>query len=133
MLQEPYQAFGPPPQPHVEEAPTKESQQSPPAVETDQYDNRVVVFRQKKAWVNEEIACEWVLRVFEPFLQSINQREEVCLFSDKLSAQTTAQFRRLLRRKCNTKQHLEPAECTDEIAMIDAGMGGMCKNHMHRA
>ena len=30
MLQEPQQASGPPPQPHVEEAPTGESQQSPP-------------------------------------------------------------------------------------------------------
>ena len=50
----------------------------------------VVVFWQKKAWVNEEIACELVLRVLKPFLQSINQREEVCLFSDNLSAQTTA-------------------------------------------
>ena len=70
------------------------------------------MFWQKKAWVNDEIACEWVLRVFKPFLQSINQREEVCLFSDNLSAQTTARFRRLLRHKCNTKQHLEPAACT---------------------
>ena len=33
MLQEPEQASGPPPQPHVEEAPTEESQQSlPPTV-----------------------------------------------------------------------------------------------------
>ena len=31
MLQEPEKASGPPPQPHVEEAPTEESQQSPPA------------------------------------------------------------------------------------------------------
>ena len=84
-----------------------------PKVEADQYDNRVVVFWQKKPWGNEEIACEWVLRVFKPLLQSINQREEVCLFSDNLSAHTTAPFRRLLRRKCNAKQHLEPAECTD--------------------
>ena len=30
MLQEPQQASGPPPQPHVDEAPTEESQQSPP-------------------------------------------------------------------------------------------------------
>ena len=30
VLQEPEQASGPPPQPHVEEAPTEESQQSPP-------------------------------------------------------------------------------------------------------
>ena len=30
MLQEPQQASGPPPQPRVEEAPTEESQQSPP-------------------------------------------------------------------------------------------------------
>ena len=67
------------------------------------------------------------------FMQSINQREEVCQFSDDLSAQTTARFRRLLRRKCNRKQHLEPAECTDEIAVIDAGVGRMCKNHMQRA
>ena len=104
-----------------------------PKVETDQYDNRGVVFWQRKAWVNEEIACEWVLWGFKPFLQSINQREEVCLFSDNLSAQTTARFNRLLRRKCNTKQHLEPAESTDEIAVIDAGVGRMCKNHMHRA
>ena len=73
------------------------------------------------------------MRVFKPFLQSINQRDEVCLFSDNLSAQTTARLRRLLRRKCNTKQHLEPAECIDEIAVIDAGVGRMCKNHMHRA
>ena len=91
------------------------------------------MFWQKKAWVNEEIACEWVLRVFKRFLQSINQPEEVFLFSDNFSAQTTAQFRRLLRRKCNTKQHLEPAECTDKIAVIDAGVERMCKNHMHRA
>ena len=74
-----------------------------------------------------------VTRVFKPFLQSINQQEEVRLFSDNLSAQTTARFRRLLRRKCNTKQHLEPAECTNEIAVIDAGVGRMGKNHMHRA
>ena len=55
----------------------KGTRQRIPKVETQQYDNRVVVFWQKKAWVNEEIACEWVLRVFKPFLQSINQREEV--------------------------------------------------------
>ena len=102
-------------------------------VETDQYDNRIVVFRQKKTCVNEEIAREWVLRVFKPFLQYINQREEVCLFCDNLAAQTTPRFRRLLRRKCNAMQHLEPSECTDEIAVIDAGVGRMCKNHMHRA
>ena len=111
----------------------KGTRQRIPKVETDQYDNRVLVFWQKKAWVNEEIACGWVLWVFKPFLQSITQREEVCLFSDNLSAQITAGIRRLLRRKCNTKQHLEPAECTDEIAVIDAGVGRMCKNHMHRA
>ena len=104
-----------------------------PKVETQQYDNRVVVFWQKKARVNEEIACEWVLRVFKPFLQSINQREEVCLFPDNLSAQTTARFRRLPRHKCNTKQHLRPAESTDGIAVIDVEVGRMCKNHMHKA
>ena len=102
-------------------------------VETQHYDNRVVVILQKKAWVNEEIACAWVLRVFKLFLQSINQREEVCLFLHNLSAQTTARFRLLLRHKCNTKQHLEPAECTHEIAVMDAGVGRMCKNHMHKA
>ena len=32
VLQEPEQASGPPPQPHVEGAPTEESQQSPPAI-----------------------------------------------------------------------------------------------------
>ena len=104
-----------------------------PKVETDQYDNRVVVFWHKKAWVNEEITCQWVLRVFKPFLQSISEQEKGCLFSDNLSAQTTAPFSRPLRRKCKTKQHLEPAECTDKIAVIDAGVGKMCKNHMHRA
>ena len=85
------------------------------------------------ARANEENACERVLRVIKPFLQSINQPEEFCLFSHILSAQTTARLWRLLRRKCNTKQHLEPAECTDEIAVIDAGVGRMSKNHMHRA
>ena len=63
------------------------------------------MFWHTKAWVNEEIACEWVWLVFKPFLRSIIQREEVSPFLDNLSAQTTPGFRPLLQHKCNTNQH----------------------------
>ena len=68
-------------------------------------------------------SCRYSSRSCRP---STNERRPGC-FWDNLSAQAP------LWHKCNTKRHLEPAECTHEIAVVDPGVGKMCNNHMHRA
>ena len=41
------------------------------AAEKLQYDNRIEVFWQEKAWADEAFFCEWIEKVLKPFTEQV--------------------------------------------------------------
>lgn len=54
-------------------------------------------------------------------------KEEFILFADNLHGQTTEEFKRILKRECDTLLWLLPPGCTDEVQPVDAGYGRLFK------
>ena len=88
-----------------------------------QYHKDVDVYWQKKAWVDTPVAVEWVKKTFSKVTST---EEESLLLCDNLSAQTSEDFLEALRRR-NTRRYLFPANVTDLIQPVDAGVGRVKK------
>ena len=84
----------------------------------------VHVLFQPKAWADNNICLHWAESIFPA---SVTEGAASVLFCDNLVHQTTDEFRSTLR-KANTKLHLLKSDCTDEIQVIDAGIGKKTKN-----
>ena len=87
------------------------------------WDSRVHVLFQPKAWA-DNICLHWAESIFPA---SVTEGAASVLFCDNLVHQTTDEFWSTLR-KANTKLHLLKSDCTDEIQVIDAGIGKKTKN-----
>ena len=107
------------------------------AEERSQWDPRVDVYFQAKAWLNDSVLDEWVIRTFSKatsFAQNAHADwEESVLFCDNLKTQTRDHFRHLLWKHARTKLHLFPTGVTDELQTVDDGLGVMVKRHMGEA
>jgi len=107
------------------------------AEEREQWDKRVDVYFQPRAWLDKYINAEWTERTFAP-CTSYHQNqsgghEESVVFTDNLSTQTTEEWRKQLWKSARTKSHLFPTGVTDELQTIDDGVGWMTKHHMGEA
>ena len=105
------------------------------AEERSQWDPRVDVYFQPKAWLNDPVLDEWVIRTFSKATSYARDAdwEESVLFCDNLKTQTRDHFRRLLWQYARTKLHLFPTGVTDELQTVDDGLGVMVKRHMGEA
>ena len=99
-----------------------------------QWDGRVDVYFQPKAWLNDSVLDEWTIRTFAPCtsyeVDGPEDFEESVLFCDNLRTQTRPAFKQLLWHVAQTKLHLFPTGVTDELQTIDDGLGVMVKRHM---
>lgn len=102
------------------------------AEERAQWDARVDVYFQQKAWLNDSVLDEWTIRTFAKCtsFQVDADWEESVLFCDNLKTQTRSSFRNLLWKHARTKLHLFPTGVTDELQTVDDGLGVMVKRHM---
>eukprot|EP00854_Cymbomonas_tetramitiformis_P014391 gene14391-17019_t len=92
--------------------------------ERDAYDRRVIVRFQKKAYYDDAMCAVYVLRDFNPQVDSDSQK---VLFSDNLSGQTKSAWVEGLA-KTNTDCHLLlPVDVTNELQVIDQGVGNEIK------
>lgn len=85
---------------------------------------------QPKAWFDDAL-CESYARkeVEEMCSDAKRQRRETVFILDNLSGQTTQAFADALKRH-NAKRHLLPTGVTDEMQLIDDGVGIAVKNKM---
>jgi hypothetical protein len=98
--------------------------------EKDAWHKDVNVRFQPKAWYDEEMCEEYARVEFKEITAEARKagRESVAIF-DNLSGQTTEQhLKNLAANKC--KRHLLPAGMTDELQLIDDGVGYALKNEM---
>jgi hypothetical protein len=95
-----------------------------PPSEKAQYDKRVDVMFQPKAWFDRETCVEHAKRFIAP---QISKTAESVLFLDNLNGHTTTEYGRTLK-KMKMKRHLLPTETSDVIQVADAGVGQMVKH-----
>ena len=87
---------------------------------------------QPKAWYDEEMCEQYALEEVKEITAESRKagRESVAIF-DNLSGQTTPlHLKNLAKNKC--KRHLLPAGMTDELQLVDDGVGFALKNEMGR-
>ena len=94
--------------------------------ERQSWDKAVNVLFQSKAWADNGICLHWATTIFP---EAVNAKYANVLFCDNLSHQTTPEFADALQ-KTNTTVHLLKGNCTDEIQVIDCGIGKKTKSLM---
>ena len=83
-----------------------------------EYDGRVVVQFQEKAWCDETIMKHWVLYMWKrPFSEHFRQPK--LLVADVHRAQTTEAIQRILSKECNTYITLVPPGTTSLVQPLD--------------
>lgn len=97
--------------------------------EREHYDDRVLVYFQKKAWCDENVALAYLHDFHEEtekYFQGDEHVEYIALQQDNLAAQNTQQCRQYAFVNdiflINT-----PEDCTDVVAVVDAGPGWFLK------
>ena len=90
---------------------------------------------QPKAWVDREVAKEWVEDVIEPFIEAERKAgvattdTRYLLFQDNLDAQKTEGYVSLLKA-ANVDDHKLPPNETDQVQPIDRGLGRLIKQYI---
>lgn len=97
------------------------------ASEKQQWDKRVDVYFQENAWLDEETACEWVSRTLSSAVRNLHQ--EFILLCDNVNAQISNSFKGKVG-KMNGKVVHFPANCSDLIQPVDAGLGRELKRRI---
>lgn len=98
--------------------------------EKDQWHKDVRVRFQPKAWFDDSLCEDYALEEVREITSEARRagRESVAIF-DNLSGQTTKQhLLNLMQNKC--KRHLLPGGMTDELQLVDDGVGYALKNEM---
>ena len=88
---------------------------------------------QPKAWFDDDLCEDYARDEFKEITAEARAagRESVAIF-DNLSGQTTEKHKyNLAKNKC--KRHLLPGGMTDELQLVDDGVGYALKNEMGRA
>ena len=99
-------------------------------VEEAAYHKNVDVFFQENAWADQKFCMEWAQRPNRKNLMRGRghlPQERPILLMDNLHAQTTDAFKEFLSEHCNTLASYFPANNTDEVQPVDAGVGRMLK------
>lgn len=85
---------------------------------------------QPKAWFDDNLCASYARNELEEVCREAKRaKRETVFILDNLSGQTTAAFEKELRRY-NAKRHLLPTGVTDELQLIDDGVGIAVKNKM---
>ena len=98
--------------------PTRERQNWHPDVD---------VMFQPKAWVDANLAQQWVLKCANQYLHT-NKKNLV--FMDNLNAQINQTFVKLMAKVCNAYCYYFVSGCTDIQQPIDQGVGAIVKKYM---
>ena len=99
------------------------------------YPEGLAVLWQPKAWVDREVAKEWVEDVIEPFIEAERKAgvattdTRYLLFQDNLDAQKTEGYVSLLKA-ANVDDHKLPPNETDQVQPIDRGLGRLIKQYI---
>ena len=85
---------------------------------------------QKKAWADEAVCEDYALVVMAEITSAARQagRESVAILDNLHGHTTEAHLANLARNHC--KRHLLPGDTTDELQLIDAGVGHALKSEM---
>ena len=92
--------------------------------ERDRYDARVHVYFQANAWASPSFSNKWIAKTFLPCLRAAGIEDESLLFADNLGGQSAVegQFKTIAHAgKCFVWNY--PPGCTDEVQVVDAGIG----------
>ncbi|KAK3257684.1 hypothetical protein CYMTET_33240 [Cymbomonas tetramitiformis] len=87
------------------------------------YDKRVRVVFQPKAYYDDEMCAEWAVSDFNSQVDHVQRK---VVFCDNLSGQTTPAWVAGLKES-NTDSHLLPTDVTDELQVVDQGVGNEVK------
>jgi hypothetical protein len=96
--------------------------------EKDQYDKRVVVLWQKKAWMDRELCMQWAKEVWRKCTSRVD--EKLLLF-DNLDGQIDPPFKEYLTESCRTLPWYGPAGDTDEWQPVDHHCGKTLKGYCY--
>lgn len=86
--------------------------------ELDAYDKRVIVFFQRKAWMDDALCLRWLHEVYAPYEKDVRSKlrsacdDNLLMFVDGLSGQTSPAFIKSARTY-NTLVHVGPGGTTD--------------------
>ena len=100
--------------------------------EIDAYPDGLVVLWQKKAWVDRPLAVEWAEDVIKPFIEAERKAgvadadSRYLLFQDNLDSQKQPAYIALLKKWAVDDHKLPPNE-TDQVQLIDRGLGRQVK------
>ena len=89
------------------------------------YHPDVDVYWQPKAWADGGFYNQYIERTLKPAFAHLGG--EVLLFCDNLACQTTPEFRQKVRSIANARVWNYPANVTDLLQPIDAGLGRCLK------
>jgi len=104
--------------------------------ELDAYPDELVVLWQEKAWVDGDVALEWLKKVYQPFIKAeleaavATSEDRYLLIEDNLGAQCEDDYINFLRDKCATDDHKVPANKTDQVQPVDRGLGRQIKLYL---
>ncbi|KAK3254849.1 hypothetical protein CYMTET_35951 [Cymbomonas tetramitiformis] len=87
------------------------------------YDKRARVVFQPKAYYDDEMCAEWAVSDFNSQVDHVQRK---VVFCDNLSGQTTPAWVAGLKES-NTDSHLLPTDVTDELQVVDQGVGNEVK------
>jgi hypothetical protein len=96
--------------------------------ERTKYDPRVHVMFQHKAWFDDALCLEYANIILPNELNGKHSKPfPKLLFMDNLSGQVTPAFRKSAKKLSNADCHYLPSGCTDEVQVVDAGVGRAIK------
>lgn len=99
-------------------------------VERERWHADVNVYFQPKAWFDDDLCLKYARKeVKEICAEAMKAGRETVIICDNLSGQTTKEFANELK-KHRCKRHLLPAGVTDELQLIDDGVGVAVKREM---
>ena len=95
------------------------------SVEKDIYDERVDVFFQQNAWMDEEAGMQWCSKTLFPGVG--NSEQDKVIFGDNVRFQQSKEFHEAYRNEINATVYMLLENHTDKIQPINAGCGRMMK------
>ena len=76
---------------------------------------------QPKAWYDEVTCVDWAAKLWSEDVKEVDGANLV--FLDNLDGQTKPAFMAAMKEACNSFPHFLTAECTDELQVVDGGVG----------
>ena len=97
-----------------------------------EYDPRVTVYFQPKAWADSDVIRAWHVD-FDRATEAAANGKPRAITLDNLSSQLPKTIGQRAKRKNGTKFVYTPANCTDLCAVIDGGIGAYIKMRMAKS